>query len=116
MMYISVYPIAITIRNSNIYEERSLGIYADDPEYQAMTKEKASSGRFSWLRQHFSSVNVSSRRYFIQQQLRAQLAHDLWWLVLAVFLIMIVEGSHFENDPAVFSVFNVIFETVSGKC
>jgi hypothetical protein len=29
---------------------------------------------------------------------------------------MIVEGSHFENDPAVFSVFNVIFETVSGKC
>lgn len=31
MMYISVYPVVITRRNSNVYEERSLGIYADDP-------------------------------------------------------------------------------------
>lgn len=32
MMYISVYPVVITMRNSNVYEERSLGIYADDPQ------------------------------------------------------------------------------------
>lgn len=31
MMYISVYPVTVTMRNSNVYEERSLGIYADDP-------------------------------------------------------------------------------------
>ena len=32
MMYISVYPVVITMRHSNVYEERSLGIYADDVE------------------------------------------------------------------------------------
>lgn len=30
MMYISVYPVVITMRHSNIYEERSLGVYAED--------------------------------------------------------------------------------------
>lgn len=32
MMYISVYPVVITMRNSNVYEERSLGIYAGDED------------------------------------------------------------------------------------
>jgi Trk-type K+ transport system membrane component len=54
------------------------------------------------------------KSYFLQQQLRAQLAHDAWWIVFAVFLIMIIEGGQFERDPKTFSVFNVIFEVVSG--
>jgi Trk-type K+ transport system membrane component len=28
MMYISVFPVAISIRGTNVYEEESLGIYA----------------------------------------------------------------------------------------
>jgi len=33
MMYISVYPIAMTIRGTNVYEEKSLGLYlAEDDE------------------------------------------------------------------------------------
>jgi Trk-type K+ transport system membrane component len=55
-----------------------------------------------------------TKSYFVRQQLRAQLAHDAWWLALAIFLIMVIEGSQFEANPAVFSVFNVIFEVVSG--
>ena len=30
MMYLSAFPVAMTIRNSNVYEERSLGLYAED--------------------------------------------------------------------------------------
>ena len=117
MMYISVYPVVITMRNSNVYEERTLGIYSDDPgyaQYNAEVTEKR--------RSFFSSLTGFKRRvtgvedtkaYFVRQQVRAQLAHDTWWLVLAIFLIMIIEGSQFEKDPAVFSVFNVIFEVVS---
>ena len=30
MMYISVYPVAISMRRTNLYEEDSLGLYADD--------------------------------------------------------------------------------------
>lgn len=55
-----------------------------------------------------------TKSYFVRQQLRAQLAHDTWWLALAIFLIMVIESSQFEANPAVFSVFNVIFEVVSG--
>jgi Trk-type K+ transport system membrane component len=113
MMYISAYPVAITIRNSNVYEERSMGIYADDPGYEATEYSKKGSPA-AWLKRQFRP-HESGRLDFVQHQLRAQLAHDLWWLVLAVFLIMIVEGSQFEKDPEVFSVFNVIFEVVSGK-
>lgn len=156
MMYISVYPVVITMRNSNVYEERSLGIYAGDPgydDYERQHKQRwrhisvlatllghGSSGRphkppaslsspTAPRRPSTASASIhnvppgesdggngrwSQRTYFVQQQLRAQLAHDLWWLVLAIWLIMIIEGGSFEANPAAFSVFNVIFEVVSG--
>lgn len=31
MMYISCFPVVITLRHTNVYEERSLGIYSGDP-------------------------------------------------------------------------------------
>ncbi|EKG18257.1 Cation transporter [Macrophomina phaseolina MS6] len=116
MMYISVYPVVITMRNSNVYEERSLGIYADDP-YLDTPEENEKRSVFGFIQQRFMGSGDNgeqTKSYFVRQQLRAQLAHDLWWLVLAVFVIMIIEGGQFERDPANFSVFNVIFETVSG--
>jgi hypothetical protein len=115
MMYVSVYPISISIRNSNVYEERSLGIYSEDQSAYA-TLEKRGVGPLSWLKGRFTGPGQEQTKwYFVQQQLRAQLAHDLWWLVLAVFFIMIIEGGQFEKRPDVFSVFNVLFEVVSGE-
>ncbi|KAF2150785.1 TrkH-domain-containing protein [Myriangium duriaei CBS 260.36] len=117
MMYISVYPVVITMRNSNVYEERSLGIYSDDPTAQGHGRSNSRSsqsvlGRIIGIGRHVSELQ-ESRSYFVRQQIQAQLAHDIWWLVLAVFLIMIVEGDKFHKDPTLFSVFNVILETVS---
>ena len=115
MMYISAFPVAITIRNSNVYEERSLGIYSDDPGYDKFEKELERS--VGWFRKRFKRPAGPQRDgYFLSQQLRAQLAHDMWWVVLSVFLIMIIEVSQFERDPVVFSAFNFIFEVVSGMC
>lgn len=113
MMYISAFPVAITIRNSNVYEERSLGIYADDPGY-----DENKYGTMGLLKKfmHMQLGSLSETKgYFVQQQLRAQLAHDIWWLVVAIWLIMIIENQQFVENPTVFSVFNVIFEVVSGK-
>ena len=113
MMYISAFPVAITIRNSNVYEERSLGIYSDDPDYDE--EQMGSMGILKrFLHMHLGRPNAT-KEYFVQQQLRAQLAHDIWWLVLAVWLIVIIENQQFVENPAVFSVFNVIFEVVSGE-
>jgi Trk-type K+ transport system membrane component len=49
---------------------------------------------------------------FTNQQIRSQLAHDLWWLALAVLLITIIETKHFLEDPVIFNVFGVLFEVV----
>lgn len=90
MMYISVFPIAMSIRQSNVYEERSLGVWASG-EYEEDTQS-------SYLSHH----------------LRRQLSFDLWFVFLGFFLIAIIEGSRLEStNEYAFSLFSVLFEIVS---
>jgi len=105
-------------RNTNVYEERSLGIYADQnlPDDQ----ETSHGPIVDFLRRRLlgheepeHTKNETSRSYFIRQQLRSQLSHDIWWIALAVLIITIIESSSFERDPVSFSTFNIIFEVVS---
>ncbi|KAK2798593.1 hypothetical protein FQN51_007613 [Onygenales sp. PD_10] len=128
MMYISVYPVVITMRNSNVYEERSLGIFPSEDQIYAHTHRRRFIGR---IRRTLSISHggtsstpppdpdhahspAQPRGYFVRQQLRSQLAHDLWWIALAVFLISIVENHSVDTDPVNYSVFNIIFEVISG--
>ncbi|KAI0517080.1 cation transport protein-domain-containing protein [Xylaria bambusicola] len=135
MMYIAVYPVVITMRHSNVYEERSLGIYGRGYDYEDdSASETLSGGRQGQvlgrlLRRTLSEWHgvgavpdrhnaerdnmTQSRIDFIGHQIRGQLSHDLWWLVVAVLVIMIIETHHFLEDPVTFSVFNVMFEVVS---
>jgi Trk-type K+ transport system membrane component len=122
MMYISVYPVVITMRHSNVYEERSLGIYADDDDSSSQPP-KLDSSLFSTLRRTFTSAAApfstpqmqrQQRSQFVRQQIRGQLSHDMWWLVLAILLISCIEVSNFDRDPVTYSVFNITFEVVSG--
>jgi Trk-type K+ transport system membrane component len=119
MMYISAYPVVITMRNSNVYEERSLGIYADDPDSQREgQKSDLELGPIDRLKRSLTLKTLKptseTRGYFIRQQIHGQLAHDLSWLAIAVLLIVCIENSSFERDPVTYSVFNVVFEVVSG--
>lgn len=151
MMYISVFPVSITMRHSNVYEERSLGIYEDDPS--ALDPEIGESGDFllpptnvdsrSRLRRVATGATTAvgknfnkglkatmtfhgvgarrppknaddnSRISFIGQQIRGQLAHDLWWLVLPLLIIMIIETDHYLEQPIHYAVFNILMEVVS---
>jgi potassium uptake Trk family protein len=126
MMYISVYPVVITMRNSNVYEERSLGIYAEDTVSELdkpitpmpQMESENSHGWLSRARSIASNLNHArpqeSNTTFVRHQLRAQLAHDAWTIILALFLIMIIESHKFAANPSVYSVFNFLFEIVSG--
>lgn len=115
MMYISAYPVTVTIRTTNVYEERSLNIYYSDERQASSSSERKNAGFFGTLRRGVSNAApTESRAYFIRQQLRSQLAHDIWWLVVAVWLISIIESGQYERDPVVFSTFNIVFECVSG--
>ncbi|KAL1889853.1 low affinity potassium transporter [Ceratocystis pirilliformis] len=89
MMYISVYPIAISIRRTNVYEERSLGVYEsiyDDED---------------------EGADVS----YVGTHLRRQLSFDIWYVCLGLFLLAIVEGSKVQDDK--FSMWAVLFEVIS---
>lgn len=92
MMYISVFPIAISIRRTNVYEERSLGVYhkKDDDE-----EEGTDPGAISYVGSH----------------LRRQLSFDLWYVTLGFFILSISEGSKIEAGR--FDLFAVLFEVVS---
>jgi hypothetical protein len=93
MMYISVFPIAISIRRTNVYEEKSLGIYSgEDPD----------------------DAEEGKKQSYVAFHLRNQLSFDLWFVFLGFFIIAIVEGSRLQNtNQYAFSLFSVLFEIVS---
>lgn len=75
MMYISVFPIALSVRASNTYEESALGMFPHDKDTE----------------------NRRSRSYFMAHA-KNQLAFDLWYVFLGVFCICISEGNRIM-DP-----------------
>ncbi|OAL71435.1 potassium ion transporter [Trichophyton violaceum] len=92
MMYISVFPIAISVRRTNVYEERSLGIYSNPDEYSEDEKEPS----------------------FVGAHLQRQLSFDIWYIFLGLFVISIIEGTRLDNPKDLgFSLFAVLFEVVS---
>ncbi|KAF4625158.1 hypothetical protein G7Y89_g13012 [Cudoniella acicularis] len=103
MMYISAYPVVITMRHSNVYEERSLGIYAEDTPDPSdpSTLPLPKLGTLSKIRRTLtnltpfppsssppspSPINLDTGKQFVRQQIRGQLAHDLWHRGLPVAL------------------------------
>jgi potassium uptake Trk family protein len=91
MMYISVFPIAISVRRTNVYEEKSLGVYPGD-----------------------EGEDDPKNPSYIGAHLRRQLSFDLWYIFLGLFIIAIIEGSRLEkNDEYGFKLFAVLFEVVS---
>jgi Trk-type K+ transport system membrane component len=92
MMYISVFPIAISVRRTNVYEERSLGIYASMERDEDPDREPN----------------------YIGAHLRKQLSFDLWYVFLGLFIISIVEVDRIQDsNDASFNLFNILFEIVS---
>ncbi|KAK8123480.1 hypothetical protein PG999_003398 [Apiospora kogelbergensis] len=90
MMYISVFPIAISVRRTNVYEEKALGLYGSSGE-----NEDPNQSGFSYVGAH----------------LRRQLSFDLWYIFIGYFILTISEGPRLINND--FSMFAVLFEVVS---
>jgi len=102
MMYVSVYPIALSVRSSNVYEERSLGIMDDEGNPNADDEPN-----------HDGSRAEVWGRYLAWHD-RKQLAFDMWWLGLALVLVCIIERGPI-NDIAKpwMDIFPILFELVS---
>lgn len=92
MMYISVFPIAISVRRTNVYEEKSLGIYGSATEEDEDEKEPS----------------------YVGAHLRRQLSFDLWYIFMGLFIVAIAEGSRLQNtNEYAFTIFSCLFEIVS---
>ncbi|KAL8897414.1 MAG: hypothetical protein Q9192_002583 [Flavoplaca navasiana] len=92
MMYISVFPIAISVRRTNVYEEKSLGIYTNGGENDEHVNEPS----------------------YVGAHLRRQLSFDLWYIFLGLFIIAIAEGNHIRNmNEDSFTMYSCLFEIVS---
>ncbi|KAK7430073.1 low affinity potassium transporter [Neonectria magnoliae] len=92
MMYISVFPIAISIRRTNVYEEKSLGVY---PNKKDDDEDAAEASALSYVGTH----------------LRRQLSFDLWYVFVGFFFLAISEGSKIKDGD--FDLFAILFEVIS---
>lgn len=114
-MYISAYPIIMSIRTSNVYEERSIGQEDENKSQSALHDPKQQQKAGSKLGEH----------------IQKQLAYDLWWIILCVWIVSIIERSKLAPSPPAditppqptslpspapgFSngLFSILFETIS---
>ncbi|KAI0250923.1 cation transport protein-domain-containing protein [Lactifluus subvellereus] len=136
MMYISVYPIAMrfappklinksdkqplhSVRSTNVYEEKSLGIYEDDTSIDEEDLGLSGNRVTVWgnylamhaRRQLAFGTGPSHDHIRIVHHCRV----DMWWLGLALFLLCIIERDQLENtgNATWFNIFNIVFELVS---
>ncbi|KAH8723811.1 potassium transport protein-like protein 1 [Phaeosphaeriaceae sp. PMI808] len=84
IMYISSYPMLLTLRKTNTYEERSIGLQEHDS----------------------SAAGIASH-------LQKQLAYDIWFQFLAFFLVCIIERGHILRGDPGFTEFSILFEVTS---
>ncbi|CAO3590286.1 unnamed protein product [Absidia cylindrospora] len=122
-MYIGVYPVAISMRNSNVYQERSLGIYkteCDLPYIDNYEDSLTDDGILFKLRKQrtISSVMTTSKKiisgpdFFVMTQIQRQLTKDICWVVVGIFCICILEARAIMSPSSV-TFASVVFECVS---
>jgi len=102
LMYVAVYPIAISIRSTNVYEETSLGIFESPPDQKFEEPELDGSG----------GERVGK---YLGWHVRRQLANDVWWLVGGIWLVCIIERDNLTDEVNApwFNIFRVVFEMVA---
>lgn len=99
MMYVNIFPVAMSIRHTNVYEEQTLGIY------RAPTALNDDGNVF----ESAQSKNISE----VTTHLMRQLSYDLWFMFIALFVIcMSEEGKISRGNPSI-PIFNILFEVTS---
>lgn len=95
MMYVSVLPLAISIRRTNVYEEQALGVYRKGSK-------------------PLNDYDERNTKSFVSTHIRKQLGFDLWFIAVCCFIICIADMSKLDKEPLDFNVFKILFEIFSG--
>jgi Trk-type K+ transport system membrane component len=108
----------MSIRSTNVYEERSLGVFEhDETPADEPTLVGDKSEVFRYVLYHLPSTiycRLTISKY-LAWHLRRQLAFDIWPLCLAIFAITIFErGKIMDPEKSEwFTIFKIIFECTS---
>ncbi|SNX84022.1 related to potassium transporter TRK-1 [Melanopsichium pennsylvanicum] len=102
MMYLSAFPLALSVRSTNVYEEKSLGVYVDEQPTEPGVVPQESNDAKVW-------------GSFLASHARRQLAFDIWWLGFALWLICIIERNDIQDASSNgwFTIFSCLFELTS---
>lgn len=83
VMYIGAFPIIMSLRESNVYEERSLG---------QMDEVKLQIEPNGLNKQGIVASNLG-------QHIRRQLTYDIWWIMICAWLVSIIERDKLAPNP-----------------
>ncbi|ORX96978.1 TrkH-domain-containing protein [Basidiobolus meristosporus CBS 931.73] len=122
MMYVAVYPVAISMRHTNIYEERAIGVYQEHegPQFVEDPSENSAHG-MSQEDEHAATASSHlllgkmqnhNPAFILGMQLRRQLFNDVGWIFIGLFIICSIESDKIQKDINI-SVFSILFEIVS---
>ncbi|PBK85523.1 TrkH-domain-containing protein [Armillaria gallica] len=99
MMYIAVYPVAMSIRSTNTYEEGSLGVFkSPQEEFEHQDKE------LGYPKDREPRQRVTR---YLGWHLRRQMSDDIWWMFWGVLLVTIIERGN------IMEIIRMLFELVS---
>ncbi|KAG9119455.1 low affinity potassium transporter, partial [Ceratobasidium sp. 392] len=99
-MFVQVYPIAMAVRTSNVYEESGVVIYEPERDDDEPTNLPAGRG--------------AGFTAYVGWHLKHQLAQDLFWLIAALTTLCAFERSRILDEAtAYFNIFSLFFEIVS---
>ncbi|PCH40391.1 TrkH-domain-containing protein [Wolfiporia cocos MD-104 SS10] len=106
LMYINIYPIALSVRSTNVWEDKALGIYEEEEESEDVNEIE---------KQWKSGPQVTIWGKNLLRHARKQLSYDMWWLALSLFLLCIIERDSLMNtdNASWLNIFSLIFEVVS---
>ncbi|GJP80982.1 hypothetical protein CLOP_g11171 [Closterium sp. NIES-67] len=93
MMNVAVYPVYLTRQTSReqreVYDDEDIGVFYEDLQEGVLD----------------AGVLTQGKKLFL---------HDTALIFFAIFLVCIMESPMITSDPANFSIFNIIFEIMSG--
>ncbi|QRW14111.1 potassium/sodium transporter [Ceratobasidium sp. AG-Ba] len=99
-MFVQVYPIAMAVRTSNVYEDSGVVIY--EAEHDDEEPTNLPNGRGAGF------------TAYVGWHLKHQLAQDLFWLVAALTTLCAFERTRILSETtAYFNIFSLFFEIVS---
>ena len=106
-MYISSYPLVLTLRRSAKSVNVS-DVYEEDLEVEEVERTKSETRVVAKVKKGIISPFIKVVKWWTERLL----IQEITWLIIAIFFIVTFESDKISSDPD-FTVFHILFEVIS---